>query len=39
VLMVFARIPYREFFSRKLEVADPAVLEDGYVATTLGGPR
>jgi amino acid transporter len=37
VLMLFARVPYREFFSRKLEVADPAVLLDGYVAPALEG--
>ena len=37
VVMLFARIPYREFFSRKLELADPAVLEDGYVAPALEG--
>jgi amino acid transporter len=37
VLMLFGRIPYREFFSRKLEVADPAVLLDGYEAPVTDG--
>jgi amino acid transporter len=37
VLMLFARVPYREFFSRKLEVADPAVLLDGYVSPAIEG--
>ena len=37
VLMLIAHIPYRQFFSRKLEVADPAVLRDDYVAPALGG--
>ena len=32
VLVVIARVPYHDFFSRRLEVADPAVLLDGYVA-------
>ena len=37
VLMLIARAPYRDFFSRKLEVADPAVLLDGYVAPAIEG--
>ena len=37
VLMLIARAPYRDFFSRKLEVADPAVLVDGYVAPAIEG--
>jgi amino acid transporter len=37
VLMLIARFPYREFFSRKLEVADPAVLLDGYVTPATDG--
>jgi amino acid transporter len=37
VLMVIARIPYRNFFSRKPEVADPAVLLEGYVAPAIEG--
>ena len=37
VLTLVARVPYREFFSRKLEVADPAVLLDGYVAPAIEG--
>ncbi len=28
ILMLIARIPYKEFFARKLEVADPAVLAE-----------
>jgi amino acid transporter len=34
VLMLFARVPYREFFKRKPEVADPAVLAPGYISPT-----
>jgi len=37
VLIVFARVPYREFFSRKLEIADPAVLFDDYVHPSIEG--
>jgi amino acid transporter len=37
VLMLIGRIPYREFFRRKLEVADPAVLLDGYVTPATDG--
>ena len=37
VLMLIARLSYTEFFSRKLEVADPAVLLDGYVSAAIEG--
>jgi hypothetical protein len=37
VLMLIGRFPYREFFSRKPEVADPAVLLDGYVTPATDG--
>ena len=37
VLMLIAHIPYRGFFSRKLEVADPAVLLEGYVTPAVDG--
>ena len=37
VLMLIARLTYTEFFSRKLEVADPAVLHEGYVTPAMEG--
>ena len=37
VLMVVARPFYRDFFKRKLEVADPRVLDDDYVHPSLEG--